>query len=77
MGFEHLLVLHLKKQSLLFFNTSVKNTKKYTIIVVHKTASRFILRSGDEVVGILNKSFGKSIQNNQVTSNKDVIRSIK
>lgn len=58
-------------------NTSVKNTEKYTIIVVHKTASRFILRSGEEVVGIVNKSFGKSVQNNQVTSNKDIIRNIK
>lgn len=58
-------------------NTSVKNTDKYTIIVVHKTATRFILRSGDEVVGILNKGFGKSSQENTPTSNKDIIRNIK
>lgn len=58
-------------------NTSVKNTDKYTIIVVHKTATRFILRSGDEVVGIINKSFGKSVQNNSITSNENVIRNIK
>lgn len=58
-------------------NTSVKNTEKYTIIVVHKTARRFILRSGEEVVGIMNKGFGKSVQNNQLTSNENVTRNIK
>lgn len=58
-------------------NTSTKITDKYTIIVVHKTAKRFILRSGDQVVGIINDGYGKTSTTNQDTSNKSIKRVIK
>lgn len=40
-------------------NTNVKEIPNYTVIVVHKTAERLILRSGDQTVGIINNQYGR------------------
>lgn len=58
-------------------NTNVKKQGAYTVIVVHKTAQRFILRSGDQVVGILNYGFGKNPSSQVNTTTTEVIRTIK
>lgn len=58
-------------------NTSVKKQGAYTVIVVHKTAQRFILRSGDQVVGIVNYGFGKNPNTQVTTTTNDVLRTIK
>ncbi|HDR1236511.1 TPA: P-type conjugative transfer protein VirB9 [Pasteurella multocida] len=58
-------------------NTSVKKQGEYTVVVVHKTATRFILRSGDQVVGIVNYGFGKNPNSQVATTTNDVIRTIK
>lgn len=58
-------------------NTSVKKQGSYTVIVVHKTASRFILRSGEQVVGIINYGFGKNPTNQVSTTTNQVIREVK
>lgn len=58
-------------------NTNVKKQGAYTVIVVHKTAQRFILRSGDQVVGIVNYGFGKNPTTQVTTTTTDVIRTIK
>ncbi len=44
------------KESLL--NVNMKKDGKYDVIVVHKTAKTFVLRSGLKIVGILNGSYG-------------------
>lgn len=58
-------------------NTSVKKQGNYTVIVVHKTATRFILRSGDQVVGIINYGFGKNPTGQVTTTTNQVIREVK
>lgn len=58
-------------------NTSTKKQGAYTVIVVHKTAERFILRSGDQVVGIVNYGFGKNPNSQVSTTTSDVIRTVK
>ena len=58
-------------------NTSVKKQGNYTVIVVHKTATRFILRSGDQVVGIINYGFGKNPTSQVTTTTNQVIREVK
>lgn len=61
----------------LMSNTSQKTNGKYSVIVVHKTAERFILRSGDQVVGVINYGFGKNKSNETTTSNPNIKRTIK
>lgn len=58
-------------------NTNVKKQGSYTVIVVHKTAHRFILRSGDQVVGIINNGFGKNPSSHVNTTTTEVIRTVK
>lgn len=58
-------------------NINTKQQGKYTVIVVHKTAPRFILRSGDQVVGIINNGFGKNPNSQISTTTSDVIRAVK
>ena len=58
-------------------NTSVKKQGNYTVIVVHKTASRFILRSGEQVVGVINYGFGKNPTSQVSTTTNQVIREVK
>lgn len=55
-------------------NTSVKNTKKFAIIVVHNVYKKLILRSGEQVVGIINKGFGVVKPNNNTTINSSILR---
>lgn len=57
-------------------NISPKKWHDYTIIMVQKTANKMILRSGDQVVGIINKSFGKYIPVTSYTSNSNVKREL-
>ncbi|MEH8108845.1 P-type conjugative transfer protein VirB9 [Gallibacterium anatis] len=58
-------------------NVSPKQQGKYTVIVVHKVAQRLILRSGDQVVGLINNGFGKNPAENSLTSQSNVTRAIK
>lgn len=58
-------------------NASSKKQGSYTVIVVHKTANRFILRNGDQVVGLLNYGFGKNPTTDVNTTNQNVIRTVK
>ena len=58
-------------------NVNTKKQGAYTVIVVHKTAQRFILRNGDQVVGIVNHGFGKNPTSDVSTTNSGVIRAIK
>jgi len=58
-------------------NISTRNMGKYIIVLVHNTYERFILRSGDQVVGVINKSFGNIKTNNSPVINSRVERIIK
>ena len=63
------------KESIL--NTHIKKDGNYDVLVIQKTAKHFVLRSGDRIVGILNKSFGinpKEVQ--QTTISKDIQREL-
>ena len=63
------------KESIL--NTHIKKDGNYDVLVIQKTAKHFVLRSGDRIVGIWNKSFGinpKEVQ--QTTISKDVQREL-
>lgn len=41
-------------------NSSVQRKSNYTVLVIHETTPRLVLRSGDAVIGIENQSFGKT-----------------
>lgn len=60
-------------------NTSVTETGKYTIIRVHNVAERFILRSGEQVIGVINNGFGKAPKYNYKFKNTgaNIIRELK
>lgn len=58
-------------------NISTRNMDKYIIILVHNTYERLILRSGDQVVGIINKGFGSIKTDNAPVINNSVERIIK
>lgn len=58
-------------------NVSVRRQGNYSVVIVHKTAPRFIMRSGDQVVGIENLSYGKFISEYKNTSSDNVKRVIK
>ncbi|WP_392561086.1 P-type conjugative transfer protein VirB9 [Orbus sturtevantii] len=58
-------------------NISTRNVDKYVIVLVHNNYERFILRSGNQVVGVTNKSFGKIKTNNSPVINDHVERIIK
>lgn len=63
------------KESIL--NTHIKKDGNYDVLIIQKTAKQFVLRSGDRIVGIWNKSFGinpKEVP--QTTISKDVRREI-
>ena len=63
------------KESIL--NTHIKKDGNYDVLVIQKTAKQFVLRSGDRIVGIWNKSFGinpKEVQ--QTTISKDIQREL-
>ncbi|MEQ5736343.1 P-type conjugative transfer protein VirB9 [Providencia alcalifaciens] len=54
-------------------NQSVKKQGNYSIVVIHKVAPRYILRSGDQVVGLINNGFGKVAVSGSETSNSKII----
>lgn len=58
-------------------NPTTKKQGKYTVIVVMKTAPKFILRSGKQVVGIINHGYGKYVSDGADTSNHQVVREVK
>lgn len=58
-------------------NNSVKQIPNFTIIIIHKTAERFILRSGDQTVGVINGSYGRYKPSNHNNQDPAVIRGIK
>lgn len=60
-------------------NTHIKYENNYTVLVIHKIAKQILLRSGDKLVGIFNRGYGKNPLNRTVqTSNDDeVIRELK
>lgn len=58
-------------------NVSTRKYGKYTLVIVHKTAQRFIFRRGDMAVGVINKGFGKTISDNNTTTQKTIIREVK
>jgi type IV secretion system protein VirB9 len=55
------------KESIL--NSHIKKDGNYDVIVVQKTASKIVLRSGKRIVGIWNKSFGVNPLEEQKTTN--------
>lgn len=70
-------VFYYQGETEMMSNLNPKKQGKYTVLVVHKTAHRFILRSGDQVVGIINRGFGKNQNSAVVTTNQNVIRQVK
>ncbi|HDX1051052.1 TPA: P-type conjugative transfer protein VirB9 [Pasteurella multocida] len=56
--FPAVFLLEGKQESLL--NTHVKEDGRYQVLVIQKTAEKFVLRSGDKVVGIFNGGYGKN-----------------
>ena len=58
-------------------NITTKQQGKYTVIVLMKTAPKLILRSGKQVVGIINHGYGKFLSNGSDTSNNAVVREVK
>ena len=58
-------------------NVTTKQQGKYTVIVLMKTAPKLILRSGKEVIGIINHGYGKYVSDGSNTSNGNVVREVK
>lgn len=58
-------------------NVTTKQQGKYTVIVLMKTAPKLILRSGKEVIGIINHGYGKYVSDGANTSNGNVVREVK
>lgn len=58
-------------------NTNVKEIPNYTIVVIHKTADRFILRSGEQTVGIINSAYGYNVPPQSKATEPKIIRGIK
>ena len=62
----------INKESIL--NRHVKKDGKYDVIVIHKTAEKILLRSGDKLVGIINKGYGQNPLDKTYSTNKDNIQ---
>lgn len=63
------------KESIL--NTHLKKDGNYDVLVVHKTAKRILLRSGNKLVGIQNDGYAKNpLLKTYETNNKNVEREI-
>lgn len=60
-------------------NTHIKKDGNYDVLVIQKTMPKIVLRSGDKVIGILNKGYAKNpLSKTQQTSNDDMVeRSLK
>ena len=55
-------------------NYSVQQKGNYKVMVIHKLGKTFAMRYGSQVVGILNKSYGKILKPYSSTSSPYVIR---
>jgi type IV secretion system protein VirB9 len=53
-------------------NHSVEQKGNYKVMVIHKLSKTFVLRYGSQVVGVLNKSFGKYVKPYSSTSSSNV-----
>lgn len=62
----------INKESIL--NSHVKKDGKFEVIVIHKTAEKILLRSGDKLVGIINQGYGKNPLDKTYDTNKDNIQ---
>lgn len=63
------------KESML--NVHVTKDGKFDVLVIHKTLPIILLRSGDKLVGILNKGYAKNpTPKTRQTSNKDIVREV-
>lgn len=60
------------KESIL--NNHIKKDGKYDVIVIHKTAENILLRSGNKLVGIVNKGYGQNPLDRTYSTNKDNIQ---
>lgn len=60
------------KESIL--NNHIKKDGKYDVIVIHKTAEKILLRSGNKLVGIVNKGYGQNPLDRTYSTNKDNIQ---
>lgn len=60
-------------------NTHIKHENNLTVLVIHKITKQILLRSGDKLVGIFNKSYGKNpLDRTPQTSNDDeVVRELR
>lgn len=64
------------KESIL--NTHIKKSGNYDVLVVQKITKQILLRSGDKVVGIFNKGYGKNpLRKTRETSNENIKRVVK
>lgn len=63
-----------KQESLL--NTHVREDGRYQVLVIQKTAEKFVLRSGDKVVGIFNGSYGKNPASYNTTVSDEITRDV-
>lgn len=55
-------------------NNHIKKDGKYDVIVIHKTAEKILLRSGNKLVGIVNKGYGQNPLDRTYSTNKDNIQ---
>ncbi|MCD8212657.1 MAG: P-type conjugative transfer protein VirB9 [Campylobacter sp.] len=60
------------KESIL--NTHLKKDGKFDVVVIHKTAGKILLRSGDKLVGILNQGYAKNPLDKTYTTNRQNIK---
>lgn len=72
--FPAVFLLEGKQESLL--NTHVKEDGRYQALVIQKTAEKFVLRSGDKVVGIFNGSYGKNPTSYKTTVSDEITRDV-
>ncbi|MDA5614068.1 P-type conjugative transfer protein VirB9 [Pasteurella multocida] len=72
--FPAVFLLEGKQESLL--NTHVREDGRYQVLVIQKTAEKFVLRSGDKVVGIFNGSYGKNPASYNTTISNEVTRDV-
>jgi len=63
------------KESIL--NTNIKKDGNFTVLVIHKTAEKMILRSGKRIIGVLNGSYGVNpLPKTQTTISNKIEREI-
>lgn len=66
-----------KKSKESILNTHLKKDGNYDVLVIHKTAQKILLRSGDKLVGIFNNGYAKNpLDKTYNTINRSVEREI-